>query len=128
MPYKYYVEVQSDEHYLYAFELAEIIGAYTSSGKPHTKFVSYVYHNSHKENKVFYHTKKGLREVFPLSESDIKRFADLMKNSARDKSGAYIITVPGNDSSGVKTFYVYTKKEEYLYGISDFWSSYAERP
>lgn len=119
MPYKYYVEVQSDEHYLYASELAEIIGAYTSSGKPHTKFVSYVYHSNKKRDKVFYHTKKGLREVFPCSESDIKHFADLIKNSARDKSGAYIVTVPSNNSS-VKTFYIYTKKEEYLYGTSDF--------
>ena len=118
--YKYYIEVQSNEHYLYASELAEIIGAYTSSGKPHTKFVSYVYHSSHKRNKVFYHTKKGLREVFPLSESDIERFVDLMKNSTRDKSGACIVTVPSNDLSEVKTFYVYTKEKEYYYGTSNF--------
>lgn len=119
--YKYYIEVQSDEHYLYASELAEIIGAYTSSGKPHTKFVSYVYHSSHKRNKVFYHTRKGLREVFPLSDNDIERFANLLKNSARDKSGAYIVSVPSNDLSEVKTFYVYTKEEEYYFhGTSDF--------
>ena len=119
MSYKYYVEVYRDEHYPYASEIAEIIGAYTSSGKPHAKFVSYVYHAIEKKNKIFYHTRKGLREVFPLTDSDIKRFADLIKNSARDKSGAYIVTVPGNESE-VKTFYVYTKEEEYLYGTSDF--------
>ena len=121
MPYKYYVEVYSDEHYLYASEIAEIIGAYTSSGKPHVKFVSYVYHANKKKNKIFYHTRKGLREVFPLTDSDIKRFADLIKNSARDKSGAYIVTVRSNDSSEVKTFYIYTKEgEDYFYGSPDF--------
>lgn len=121
MPYKYYVEVYSDEHYLYASEIAEIIGAHTSSGKPHVKFVSYVYHTIEKKNKIFYHTRKGLREVFPLTDSDIKRFADLIKNSARDKSGAYIVTVRSNDSSEVKTFYVYTKEgEDYFYGTPKF--------
>ena len=119
MPYKYYVEVQSDEHYLYASEIATILGYFTSSGKPYTRFVSYVYH-ANKKNKIFYQTRKGLREVFPLTDSDIKHFADLIKNSAQDKSGAYIVTVPGNKLE-IKTFYVYTKEgENYFYGTPDF--------
>ena len=122
MPYKYYVEVQSDEHYLYASEIATILGCLTSSGKPHSKFVSYVYHaNEKSKNRIFYNTKKGLREVFRFTEDDIRRFADLIKNSARDKAGAYIVTVSSNNSSEVKTFYVYTKEvEDYFYGTSKF--------
>lgn len=40
MTYTYYTPVQSDEHYLYASELAEKYGVFTLSGRPHIQLVS----------------------------------------------------------------------------------------
>lgn len=67
MPYTYYVPVASDEHYLYASELAEMFGIYTVNGRPHTQLVS-AYLTSlelfEQSAPLFYATKHGLRRVF----------------------------------------------------------------
>ena len=67
MPYTYYVPVTSDEHYLYASELAEMFGIYTVNGRLHTQLVS-AYLASlellEQSTPLFYATKNGLRRVF----------------------------------------------------------------
>ena len=67
MSYTYYVPVTSDEHYLYASELAEMFGIYTVTGRPHTQLVS-AYLTSlelfEQAAPLFYPTKHGLRRVF----------------------------------------------------------------
>ena len=70
MSYTYYLQVFSDEHMLFASEIAELYQVYSSSGKPHHKLIKtvildYIINNNLNYMPIFYETKNGLREVFP---------------------------------------------------------------
>ena len=67
--YKYYLEIESPEHFLNAYELARVYGIYTSKDKPHARFVSrlikdYCTHVGIEE-RFNYKTKEGMMQVWP---------------------------------------------------------------
>lgn len=79
--YTYYLAVRSNEHMLFAKELAEKYGIYSSTGNPHNKLIKvviidYLIENNIPYRPLFYETKSGLREVFSqiLYEPAFERF------------------------------------------------------
>ena len=90
MIYKYYIQVFSDEHMLFASELAEVYGIYSLSDKPHyalvkTAITDYIDNNNIKHMPIFYETKKGLREVFPR-----EYYEPALKSLLTNSEGVYI--------------------------------------
>ena len=60
--YKYYMEVESNEHYYNAYELAKAYNIMTNTDKPHSRFVARLLSEQQKKNnypKLYYHTAKG---------------------------------------------------------------------
>lgn len=79
--YTYYLAINSNEHMLFAKELAEKYSIYSSTGNPHNKLIKaiiidYLIDNNMPYRPLFYETKNGLREVFSrtLYEPAFKRF------------------------------------------------------
>lgn len=87
MPYTYYVPVTSDEHYLYASELAEMFGIYTVNGRPHTQLVS-AYLTSlelfEQAAPLFYPAKHGLRRVFRDGVNRMKLLVQKLKEQPNE--------------------------------------------
>ena len=69
MEYKYYMEVNSYEHMLNAFEIAKLYDLQTLTGKPHNRLVARILSEHHKkfgDPKMYYKTAKGdLMRVWP---------------------------------------------------------------
>lgn len=69
---KYYLEVFYEEHMLYANEIATQYGLVDQSGKPMASKVtsilkSYAKRNNMELKTLYYHTKYGLKRVYPES-------------------------------------------------------------
>lgn len=68
--YKVYLEIQTEEHMLYAKEIAEAYGLYSLNGNPHYTLMKIIILDYLKENDIeymplFYDSRNGLKEVFP---------------------------------------------------------------
>lgn len=68
--YKFYLEIKTEEHMLYAKEIAEIYGLYSLNGNPHSTLMKIIILDYLKENQIdyipiFYNSRNGLKEVFP---------------------------------------------------------------
>lgn len=71
--FKYYAEKESDQHYLFSNEIAELLsrnyGITSENGTPATKLVEALlgdYEHMHGMPKLFYNTRHGLRRVYPF--------------------------------------------------------------
>lgn len=67
---KYFIEVFSEEHMLFAKEIASLYDIMDSKGNPNYSLVGkaineYIKENNIEYNQLFYNTKNGLRKVFP---------------------------------------------------------------
>lgn len=102
MPYTYYVPVTSDEHYLYASELAEMFGIYTVNGRPHTQLVS-AYLTSlelfEQAAPLFYPTKHGLRRVFRDGPNRVRLLVQKLNEQSDEIK---IITLPSGKTFKLK--------------------------
>ena len=70
MEYKYYMEVNSHEHMLNAYEIAKLFNIKTLTGKPHNRLVARMlseYNKKYNDPKLYYQTKTGLMRVWPSS-------------------------------------------------------------
>lgn len=70
MEYKYYMEVNSHEHMLNAYEIAKLFNIKTLTGKPHNRLVARMlseYNKKYEDPKLYYQTKTGLMRVWPSS-------------------------------------------------------------
>lgn len=69
--YTYYIKVESEEHMLFASEIAKAFNLYSESNKPHIKLISTaIKHILKKESftgSIYYQTKGSLRQVYPSS-------------------------------------------------------------
>ena len=71
--YKYYAEKESEEHYLFSNEIAELLnkgfGIQNEKGGLATRMIE-TFLNDYEETygmpKLFYNTRHGLRRVYPL--------------------------------------------------------------
>jgi hypothetical protein len=67
--YKYYLEIESEEHFLNCYELGRLYNIYTEKDKPHARFVSRLlkeYCNmAGIEERFYYKTAKGMMLVWP---------------------------------------------------------------
>lgn len=76
MTYTYYTPVQSDEHYLYASELAEKYGVFTLSGRPHIQLVSACLSKMEEDigqPPFYYMTRFGLKRVYKYGDDFMRR-------------------------------------------------------
>ena len=70
--FNYYIQVNSEEHMLYANEIARLYKINTIEGKPHKNFVS-KYLEWYADNyisdyyQLYYQTRYGLTKVYPQS-------------------------------------------------------------
>ena len=69
MLFDYYMKITSNEHMLYASEIAKMYNINSTTGKPHyslvkTVIVDYMKDNNFEYIPLFYNTKNGLKEVF----------------------------------------------------------------
>ena len=70
MEYKYYMEVNSYEHMLNAYEIAKLYNLKTLTGKPHNRLTARLlseYNKKYNDPKLYYQTKTGLMRVWPKS-------------------------------------------------------------
>lgn len=106
--YKYYQELNSNEHMLYANEIASMIGILSENNKPHSSLikiaiVDFFLENDIKYNAIYFNTKKGLREVFKYDDyrEAIKRLLETSKEgvykSLNNKKYKFKVKVKGVD-------------------------------
>ena len=94
MKYKYYLEVESDKHYMYASEVAEWLkhnyGIVTENGKAHTKMIQAMLEESDRaiaaENgteyiKIYYNTRNGLKRVYVSTVRILLHLEELFLNN-----------------------------------------------
>ena len=91
MKYKYYAEVESDIHHMYASELAEWLkhnyGIVAESGKAHIKMVQALLEDTDKviaaeqglerSVKLYYNTRNGLKRVYVSAPRIVMRVEKL---------------------------------------------------
>ena len=86
MSYMYYTPVVMEEHGLFASELAVIatekLGIVSSSGKPHTGFISAFMQSMEKMDEnvpapLYYETSRGLARVYIHGLQYIERLAEI---------------------------------------------------
>lgn len=86
--YNYYMKFKSEEHMLFAREIAELYRIYSTSGKPHSSLIrailsDYIYETFQEYNPMYYITKSGPVEVFPAAiyQEAINRFVNKQENN-----------------------------------------------
>ncbi len=70
MEYTYYMEVNSYEHMLNAYEIAKLYNLKTLTGKPHNRLAARLlseYNKKYNDPKLYYQTKTGLMRVWSAS-------------------------------------------------------------
>lgn len=91
MKYKYYLELESDKHYMYASEVAEWLkhnyGIVAESGKAHIKMVQALLEDTdkiiateqglEKSVKLYYNTRNGLKRVYVSAPRIVMRVEKL---------------------------------------------------
>lgn len=69
MKYTYYLELQSDEHMLYADEVAAKFGLYSQKDILHSQFAKDVIQHCNKDlPRLMYNTRHGLKRVYRLQD------------------------------------------------------------
>lgn len=98
MPYKYYQEIESCAHFLYASEIAEITQLYTYKGEPHKRFVTAYYDHRFCEHKLYYNSRAGLIRVLPKLEqkSELDLLVNTVRQSPKGKNGEYLVSIENN--------------------------------
>ena len=83
MPYKYYQEIESCAHFLYASEIAEITQLYTYKGEPHKRFVTAYY--DHRFCELF--ASGEIRQIASVEKrqfgsAEIRQFESIEKSQS----------------------------------------------
>lgn len=108
--YKYYKEVISEEHMLFANEIAQKYNIYSVNNKPATMFVSSVLKDfiiASGEDQLMYQTVRGLTNVYPkrIYEQVMKIVYAMVESN--DSFNKPIVLQASN-----KNFTIIIKKEE----------------
>lgn len=109
--YQYWTPVYSEEHFLYAKEIAPMFGIQTKTGNIHNRLVSALLKEYCRENNImplFYFTKNGPREVFS-KETYTATFHAFIRDIGSEFSGTITID-----------------NKKYHYMMSDFYLSKEE--
>jgi hypothetical protein len=111
--FRYFVEVYSPQHMLFANEIADIVynlGWSSDKGAPPINFVREFMNSLLTKNsraKMYYETSKGLKRVYEPSDVDIL-LSTLTSNEVKNLN-KYSFTV-GTANGKTKHFYIYKKK------------------
>ena len=90
--FTYYKPIVTNDHYWFAYELAQMCAIYTTTGNPHSKFVIALMDDYFRKNgrtwNLYYETRNGLSRVFPEEDffAAISPFESIEKNKAQTVS------------------------------------------
>ena len=80
---QYFARIESDQHFLYAWELAEKYSILSKNGKPHSGCVAailnlYLNNGRHPKMYIYFYSRYGMRQVYQNEPELIKFLHDLV--------------------------------------------------
>ena len=93
--YEYYTPVELEEHCLYAGEIAEAFGIYTTNGKLHTRLIGKLLNTIESSSPLYYKTKYGLNRCY--RPSDITKAAEFLAENMVRGDNMYTVRIEGKN-------------------------------